>query len=433
MKNLCFCLSVVMLSSLVSTAETSKAKLKDRHLAATPAVNDPSARASRWQEDLDYFARELPVRQKDFYLLMPKEEFERKVAELKDEVPQLSDAEIVLQLMRIVALLGVAHTEIERTHILHSYPIQMRWFSDRLAVVEAAPEYREALGSRVVRIGSMTPEKVEAAMAPYISHENDAHLHVRSPQLITMVELMRNEKIADDAGHLQLTCAKADGKEFTLKIDPMGPTETKQKLVNAADALHIQTALCNKHPKAFYWYEYLPDTQTLYIQYNKCQDEPGLPFQEYAQTLFAYADSRPVQRVVVDLRFNGGGGSGIVKPLVEGLKSRPALTAKGHLYALIGSRTFSSAMFAVRDFRDGLQAILVGEPTGNKPNHYGQASLFELPNSKLEVQYSTKHFQLVKADDPPAFYPDVPVAVSLQDFLAGRDPVLEAVLHHPLQ
>jgi hypothetical protein len=150
----------------------------------------------------------------------------------------------------------------------------------------------------------------------------------------------------------------------------MGPTETKQKLVNAADALHIQTALCNKHPKAFYWYEYLPDTQTLYIQYNKCQDEPGLPFQEYAQTLFAYADSRPVQRVVVDLRFNGGGGSGIVKPLVEGLKSRPALTAKGHLYALIGSRTFSSAMFAVRDFRDGLQAILVGEPTGNKPNHY---------------------------------------------------------------
>ena len=199
-------------------------------LATTLAANSPATRTDRWQEDLDYFARELPVREKDFFKLIPQEEFARKVAELKGEVPQLSDAEIILQLMRIVALLGVAHTEVETapatgTHVFRSYPIQMQWFSDGLAVVETASEYREVLGSRVLRIGSMTPEQVEAAMAPYISHENDARLHVQSPRYMTLVELMQHEKIADVAGHLQLTCAKVDGKEFTVDIAPMGPAE----------------------------------------------------------------------------------------------------------------------------------------------------------------------------------------------------------------
>jgi hypothetical protein len=54
----------------------------------------------------------------------------------------------------------------------------------------------------------------------------------------------------------------------------------------------------------------------------------------------------------------------------------------------------------------------------------------ELPNSKLPVQYSTKHFRLLPRSDPPSLEPDLPVALTLGDFLAGRDPILEAALHH---
>jgi hypothetical protein len=198
--------------------------------------------------------------------------------------------------------------------------------------------------------------------------------------------------------------------------------------VNADDALHIPKEFCRKHPTAFYWYEYLPDTHTLYLQYRKCANEPGNPFGEFTKNLFAFADSHPVQRVVVDLRFNGGGVSSIIKPLVDGLNSRPALTAKGHLYTLIGSHTFSSAMFAAMDFRAGLHAILVGEPAGNKPNHYGEQQYFLLPNSKLKVLYSTKHFRLTQDADPATLEPDIAVSRSFDDFLAGRDPVLEAAL-----
>jgi hypothetical protein len=308
-------------------------------LVAAPATNNTAERIVRWQEDLDCFALELPARHKDFYQLMPRDRFEREVAELKREVPQLSDAEVILRLSRMVASLGVAHTSIDITSIpgtmaFHSYPVQMQWFSDELAVVAAAPEYQAMLGSRVVRIGSKTPREVEAAAAPYIASENNAHLHYISPRYMRLVEVMQKEKIADRDGHLQLTCAKAGGAEFTVDIAPMQSARTGRKWVNAAAALRIPEGLCHKHPGAFYWYEYLPEKRILYIQYSKCTNEPGNPFTHFASNLFAFADAHPGQRVIIDLRFNGGGSSGVVNPLMAGLHLRPALTAKEHLYVL---------------------------------------------------------------------------------------------------
>jgi hypothetical protein len=402
-------------------------------LLAAPAEQDSATRVSHWREDLDFFAKELPAKHKEFYTLIPKNKFDHAVADLDREVPQLSDVEIILRLTRLVASVGVAHTSVQppsgtENHAFQVYPLQMQWFSDGLALLAAEPKYREAVGARVVRIGSMKPEQVEAALAPYISSENSGHLHICSEKFMRRVELMQHEKIADAAGHLQVTCAKSDGNEITLDIAPPAPGEASPYLLTAARAFQIPTPFCHKQPKAYYWYEYLPDTRTLYIQYSRCLDEPGNPFADFVKKLFAFADSQTIDRVIIDLRFNGGGSSPLAKPLFEGLKSRPPLTAKGHLYTLIGRHTFSSAMFAAVELHNDLHAVLVGEPTGNKPNHYGQMETFELPNSKLKVSYSTKHFHMIRNADPSTLKPDIPVPCSLEDYMAGRDPVMDAVL-----
>jgi serine/threonine protein kinase len=411
-------------------------------LSAAPATNHPTnypaTRAGRWQEDLDCFAREFPVRQIDFARLMPRDRFEREVTNLKRQVPELSDQEIVFQLMRIVASFGVAHTSIafgsiRETVAPDSYPIEMQWFSDGLAVVATSPQYQQALGCRVARIGSKTPEQVEAALAPYIATENGAHLHAESPRFMTLMGLMQHEKLVEPSGGLRLTCTKPGGGELRVEIAPVNSFQSRPKLVSAANVLHIPGRLCDQHPKAFYWYEYLDETHTLYIAYNQCMNDPNKPFEDLARDLFAVADSRPVERVIVDLRFNGGGSSSVIKPLVDGLMSRTNLTARGHLYTLIGSRTFSSGLMAAMDFRSDLHAILIGEPTGNKPNHCGQQEDFSLPNSTLLVHYATKHFHLMQDADPSTLAPDITVPSTLDDFLAGRDPVLEAALHHSFQ
>ena len=84
------------------------------------------------------------------------------------------------------------------------------------------------------------------------------------------------------------------------------------------------------------------------------------------------------------------------------------------------------------ELRKNLHAILIGEPSGSPPNEYGEVESFVLPNSKIEVSYTTRYFRLLKDSNPPAVEPDVTVHRSTEDFLTGRDKVLETALKHRL-
>ncbi|HLJ28580.1 MAG TPA: hypothetical protein VKY85_17870 [Candidatus Angelobacter sp.] len=314
----------------------------------------------------------------------------------------------------------------------HWLPLGLQWYSDGLGVTATAPQYNQALGARVLKIGSMNPRQLESAVAPYISYENAFGLLEESTIYMLTEEVLQELHLTSPDGRVEFTLAKSGVEPFTLFVAPVDG-EAKTVLVSSADGLHVPPPLYRKHPNSYYWYEYLPDSQTLYIQYNRCQNDPHLPFADFAKDLFTFADGHTLQRVVIDLRFNGGGNSTVINPLLEGLKSRTALSARGHLYGLMGRATFSSGFLAAINLRDDLAAILVGEPSGEKPNSYGEVKTLTLPNTQLEVQYSTKFFKIVKHKDPQALAPDIVVRGSLEDALAGRDPVLDAALHHPLR
>jgi len=417
--------------------------------AADPDAASPTAatsREGRWKEDLGVFARDLPARHLDFFKLIPKKKFNREVRKLENELPRLSDVEVVFRLMRLGARVGVAHTWVgfpPKAPTFHGYPLMFHWFSDRLAVVAATLEYREVIGARVLKIGSATPRQAVAAVEPYISCENQTWLYKQSPLFLRNAELLQYLRIAEPDGRVRWSFIRPDGKPLSLDIAP-GDSGEPAQWISAWDALGIPPVLRSKRHTSYsyeflpeaqapYWYEFLPEAQALYTQYKKCADAPGHPFASFARKLFALADSNAVQRVIVDLRYNGGGDSRVIGPLVSGLKSRPALNGKGHLYVLIGPGTFSSAVLAAIQLRNEAGATLVGQPTGGKPNCYGESPYFRLPNSQMEVHYCTKNFRLIPNADPPSLDPDIRVALSLKDFLAGRDPVLEAALRHPLK
>jgi C-terminal processing protease CtpA/Prc len=103
------------------------------------------------------------------------------------------------------------------------------------------------------------------------------------------------------------------------------------------------------------------------------------------------------------------------------------INQKGRLFVIIGRRTFSSAILNALDLKKKTAAVFYGEPTGGKPNHFGEIETLTLPHLKLKVSYSTKYFQFVDGDDP-SLMPDVLVELTLDDYLALRDPVLEAIL-----
>ena len=400
---------------------------------ASPSPHTTQTAADRWTQDLDTFASEFASRQKDFTKLYPRAGFDSELGAIRKAAASQPDASTVLALMRLVASAHVAHTSVRPPAsgplAFRRLPLTLSWFSDGLAVTGASDRLRATLGTRVVRIGSMTPERLEAAVAPYISYENDMWLHQQSPALMVAVEMLQHLKIADASGGVPITFAKPGGSPTTLTVEPTAATGTP--LVSMYDALSIPPVLYRKHLQSNYWHEYLPESRTLYIQYNRCRDDPALPFSDFSRQVFTAADSNPVDRTIVDLRFNQGGDSSIVAPLVEGLKARHALVARGRLVALIGRATFSSGLLAALDFRDTLKAVLIGEPVGEKPNSYGEVRSFTLPNSRVEVQYTTKFFRMIPNADPPSVAPDVLVPRSLEAALAGLDPAFDAALRYP--
>jgi hypothetical protein len=384
-----------------------------------------SGRDTQWRQDVRFFAEQFSRRQTDFDKLYPSPAFREEIARIQEGIPRATDAEIVMRLMRLVAGANVLHNQVWLPVFrlgFQQLPLEFGWFSDGLAVLAATPNYSAALGARVLRVGPMTPEQLLAAVEPYISHENDLGLQRSSTGFLKTLAVLQHVGAAGAGGRVELTLAKPGGQPFTLDV---GVGDPRVKLVTLWDTL--PNPPLSRRPYRDYWYEYVAGSKAIYIQYNVCRNDPKLSFRQFTRGLFAFADSHPVERVVVDLRNNPGGDSRVIGPLMGGLKSRPAL--RSHLYVLVGPATASSAQDAALDFRRHLQTTLVGQPTAERINSYGEVRRFSLPHSQLVIQYSTHYFHPAKVDGP-ALDPDILVRPALADALAGRDPALEAALKH---
>jgi C-terminal processing protease CtpA/Prc len=141
------------------------------------------------------------------------------------------------------------------------------------------------------------------------------------------------------------------------------------------------------------------------------------------------SDEFDARRIIIDLRTNGGGDETVAWPLIKALEKSERFSEEGDIIALTSRYTFSSAMSNSEQFRSWAGAVLIGEPTGGKPNHFGQLNSFTLPNSGLTVSHSTRWFQKVEGD-PDAVHPDVRIDVGSSDLFSGNDPVFDAALNY---
>jgi hypothetical protein len=79
------------------------------------------------------------------------------------------------------------------------------------------------------------------------------------------------------------------------------------------------------------------------------------------------------------------------------------------------------------DFKKKTNAIIVGEPPGEKPNSYSENDEMKLPNSKLAISYSTRYYKFLD-EDVEAFQPDVRIDPNWEDYKKGRDGVMDWII-----
>ncbi|MGE5631621.1 MAG: hypothetical protein ACM3TR_11065 [Caulobacteraceae bacterium] len=164
----------------------------------------------------------------------------------------------------------------------------------------------------------------------------------------------------------------------------------------------------------------------MYFKYNRCLAMKGRPLKGIFKEMIDLIDSGKVDKLVVNIRDNRGGSSPLLDPFIDEVTERD-INNSNRLFVIVGRATYSSAILNVLHFKNETNATFLGEPTEGKPNHYGEVKSFKLPNTGMWVTYSTKYFTFIKGD-PITFMPDRIIEVALQDYMDGKDPVLDALI-----
>lgn len=417
-------LLVVFSAGLVYTGMTPQRQ-------PAPHPTPAATRDERWLQDIDYLATQLPYLHVNAFHAISQDVFIAEVDALKARVPDLTDTEIIIEIARIVALVGDGHTtaNIHTPDFIRRYPLGLAVLDDVVVVVGALESERQIIGGEVHRIGETPIDVVLDAITPLIARDNYQQLRQQQGLFLTIPEVLTALDILPDGENGLYTVRTVDGETVTVSVPPIALDEP-MPLLSIYDALDLEPPISLTNRQANYWYTFLADSNTLFFQYNRASEDPQQPFADFNAEMFAFIDSNPVERIVVDLRYNGGGNSAILQPFIRELQNHPLLNAEGRIYVLIGRGTFSSALMNAIELRDQTAAILMGESSGGKPNHYGEVRRFTLPNSGLSVQYSTRFWNLVPELDTPALDPDILVVQTRKRLLSGRDVVLDTAIDH---
>ena len=371
-----------------------------------------------WDEDIYFFSKNLKENHKDLFYKMSETEFDHDIDMLRQQTGILPAEDIVISLQRILSKVGDSHTGLESGTYYDYLPVRFEWASDGLVIMEISSSQQMHLGKVVGQINGKDISVVTDSLSTLIAYENESWLkyqvvnYYRAPQLFDYFGFLNN----GNETNFELN----GGESFNL-------TATNNTTVSIYD--HVQRPLYLSNTADFYWSEYLSDDQLYYIQYNKASAMSGYSFQQFTNDVMedinAYGQ---IEKIVIDLRLNTGGNSAIAQPLIQQITNLVNTNKfdNSDIFVIIGRRTFSSGFLNAWELKEAVDPVFVGEPTGGKPNHFGEVRNFRLPNSSLRVWYSKKYFE-ISENDENTLEPDILIELSVDDLISGNDPVLDYI------
>lgn len=393
-------------------------------------------RVEGWRHDLDFLARE--ARRMHAGPARPafSAAFDSAAAALRERVPELTNDRIVVELGRLLVLLGDGHTGIygpgpDSPLAFESgdLPLLFYRFDDGLFVVDAAGEAQRWIGSRVTAFGPLSTAEVLDTLPAYT--------HADNPMSVTWIGVrwvLRDLAVlhaigaTEEPNRATLTLVDRDGREHRASFTG-GESEFRRKLRPPAKA-DAPPPLYLRHVDREYWLEPLPDHDALYFQFNQVRNaEEGPTLAAFADSLRRALERTGARHLVVDVRHNNGGNNGLLRPLVRTLIWWEKEATDHRAFVLTGRNTFSAAQNFLNRVERWTDAVFAGEPSSSRPNFSGEETNVVLPYSRVRGSISTLYWQDSDPDDRrPWISPQVPVTLSSEDYYGNRDPVLEAVL-----
>lgn len=395
--------------------------------------------SANWQSDLRFLQATI---HKDYPFLFKNisaSAFDAEADKLYKAMPRLQDYQCLAGLTRMVASIKYGHTALNwRTAPVkyHLAPINFYWFDNGIFVEGTTKENASILGAKLTSVEGKPLKEVLDAIKLLVPAENDQYFKSRGLDYLANPEALHAQGITTSLKKTITYTFEINDSIFnkTINVQPAfnfprsyGFVTPNADWLSARDSSNTPLYLKNKD--RIYYYEYLPESKTVYVRHSEIGDDKTKPISSFYKELYAFIEANPVDRLIIDVRFNGGGNNYLLKPIITGLIETKKINQPGKFFVIIGRRTFSAAQNLVNEFSNYTNAIFVGEPTSENINFYGDNNKVVLPKTKTPVLLSFAWWQ-----DKPQWEnnqwlaPQVAAPMSFDEYRTNQDPALQACL-----
>lgn len=428
--------------------------------AEVPAPEEPPEpelpeRDRDWIEDIEFLRETIKENHIDPFYLRSEEDFDRDLDCLIAGVGDLSDNDIVFELTAIIASLRDTHLTInpEASHIYDAcFPVNTCFFDDKLYLAAYHGDFEQFAPYMLHEIVAVNGVDI-AYLVQKIDSLSYPGNSWYSREMFTGFHFYFVPAFFDWAG-----CDYKEGYTFQIlndnrEVESVEVPVITQEEWRTGEWLYPENWSSLRYRRGGNQAGYIEGENggCVYLATPDLEHPSSIEYimNEAARLLEEHPDCG---KLAIDLRRNTGGYTHTVWTLQEEIRQLDP----EHTYILTGGRTMSMAMEAVACLKGSLDAITVGEPTGQ----FSSCFCFSGDKRVTEYQFTLPHSQLVvtvpdswmnSKEDMSAmgidfafeeFYgedgklyewentilPDVYVYQDIEDIRQGKDTVMEWVL-----
>lgn len=279
-------------------------------------------------------------------------------------------------------------------------------------------------------VGRLPIANAVDAIAPIISRDNRYGIPVIARRLLTLPEVLHARTVTDRPDEVTIRARTRDKKSIQATLRGVLRSEMPA-LRDLHESLHVTKALHWQNAGVAFWRTRLLDGKAPYVQINAVANMPGVTLPAFCEETLAEIDRTPPERIIIDLRHNRGGSRELMLPCVDGLKSRGSASRRARLFVLVGAETFSAGLWSALDLDRLAGAVSIGQPTSGRPNFFGETRRADTPVRRIPFTYASRFNQRSDPSDTgEALVPEIQIPETFEDYLTGRDPVLDRALRH---
>lgn len=388
------------------------------------------SRERGWAYDIDLLRSEL-IRVNPVHRSEPlPAEFERIHAGLKRDIAKLSDEEIYFGMQRMLATLHQGHIALfvdDTARTPNRYlPLRFYAFPEGLYVIGADEAHQNLVGSRIVRLGSLTAEEALKRRTDAQTVDGDMQHLWTGPSSLAETYVLRGMGAISDAARVRLVIER-NGRSEEIQVDTLAKSMPGRQDRLVAPPPGVKPPLFLSRMDQTFWTETLPERRGLYVQVNNLIDSPKEPLAQFGLRLNDIIKKAAPRNLIVDIRHNNGGTTQRYGELLRTLIAY-SRDPNHRVYVLMGRRTFSASGNFVTDLERLVDPVFVGEASSECCNLFGDPTSLYLPYSRVRGELTAVKWQLsTPSDRRREMSPEVPVQMTARDFFSGRDPVMDAV------